>query len=736
MRKWIRFVIGAVLFPGALVLAQQTQGPTKIIGDMQSTTVTSTKVSPIPFGSAIVISGDSICANTPGLRWTDLIMSMSQFAGRIAVNHNTCIAGRTIEQVAAAYASEVAIYKPATTGISPTYLFVESGTNSLADGIDSAATAYAAQQAYWAQALNDGFVVIAMTVLPRGSYSGGAFTSNNIETYNSLVRAGLPPGADPTAAPPSPALYSMLFDMNTVLSDPYDPVVFSIENGLYVHPNYSAHVLMALAANHLFGGAAFPVQATFTGRRGSYDFTCDYSGLAPSLNSGIFDLACGVKDLTANTTGSYNTALGADAMPANTTGSNNTAAGAQALFEITTGIENVGVGNDALLSLVTGSDNTGLGFSALFTATGSSNTAVGSKAGKFLSTGSGLTALGALAGYLGTTDNFETAIGVGALETNVSGNDNTAVGYNALLLTTVSDNTAVGYQALTTDSTGTDNTAVGTQAMRLNTSGSDDTALGFQAGYNNTTGIDLTAAGYDAATANTTGADNTGLGFAALLTNQTGADNTAVGASSLYNVTSSNNTALGQFSGRLITTGDANTMVGVKTLYNAAGGAHNTAVGFQAGAFQADGSTALVPNNCIYLGYAVLGLSNSDTNCVVIGYNAVGQGANTTVLGAPATAGTFIYGIQAHPSQTAIASASTIAPTAQFFHVSGTTTINTITAPAACAVSGFMCQLTLIPDGLWATGTSGNIAIASTAVVSKALIMTYDPTTTKWYPSY
>jgi hypothetical protein len=26
--------------------------------------------------------------------------------------------------------------------------------------------------------------------------------------------------------------------------------------------------------------------------------------------------------------------------------------------------------------------------------------------------------------------------------------------------------------------------------------------------------------------------------------------------------------------------------------------------------------------------------------------------------------------------------------------------------------------------------------LASTTVVGKALIMTYDPTTTKWYPSY
>ena len=80
-----------------------------------------------------------------------------------------------------------------------------------------------------------------------------------------------------------------------------------------------------------------------------------------------------------------------------------------------------------------------------------------------------------------------------------------------------------------------------------------------------------------------------------------------------------------------------------------------------------------------------------------------------------------------------IASAATIQPLAPITFVSGTTTINTITAPAEFVGGG---QITLIPTALWSTGTSGNIALATTGVVSKALIMTYDATTAKWYPSY
>jgi hypothetical protein len=83
----------------------------------------------------------------------------------------------------------------------------------------------------------------------------------------------------------------------------------------------------------------------------------------------------------------------------------------------------------------------------------------------------------------------------------------------------------------------------------------------------------------------------------------------------------------------------------------------------------------------------------------------------------------------------AIASASTIAPTNGVFHVTGTAAIDTITPPATC-ITGTACQITIIPDGIFTTTIAGNIALASTAVVNRTLTLTYDATTTKWYPSY
>lgn len=84
-----------------------------------------------------------------------------------------------------------------------------------------------------------------------------------------------------------------------------------------------------------------------------------------------------------------------------------------------------------------------------------------------------------------------------------------------------------------------------------------------------------------------------------------------------------------------------------------------------------------------------------------------------------------------------IASAGTISPTKGISFVSGTAVISTINRPTGFSAGGG--QITLIPLEVFTTSTgggAGGMAIATTAVVGKALIMTYDVTTTKWYPSY
>lgn len=89
-----------------------------------------------------------------------------------------------------------------------------------------------------------------------------------------------------------------------------------------------------------------------------------------------------------------------------------------------------------------------------------------------------------------------------------------------------------------------------------------------------------------------------------------------------------------------------------------------------------------------------------------------------------------LTGLPQSESVPTLASGTTIAPTTLVAKVSGTTTVSTITLPYA----SFKGTVILIPTGVWAWDTNGNIAIAGVSVVSKALHMTCDGTT--WYPSY
>lgn len=107
-------------------------------------------------------------------------------------------------------------------------------------------------------------------------------------------------------------------------------------------------------------------------------------------------------------------------------------------------------------------------------------------------------------------------------------------------------------------------------------------------------------------------------------------------------------------------------------------------------------------------------------------YDCLGVGAAGQWVQTYPTLGNIVIG-------STVASATTITPTGTYFAVSGTTAIATITVPAGWG-SG-MC-LTLEPTGLWSTTNAGNINIASTAVVGKALLECWNGSTSKWQPSY
>ena len=194
-----------------------------------------------------------------------------------------------------------------------------------------------------------------------------------------------------------------------------------------------------------------------------------------------------------------------------------------------------------------------------------------------------------------------TIVGVGSLQSTIGSGESTAVGYNALLSNLNGwGNTAIGHYSQRL-STGDDNTSLGNFSLQSNTSGGENIAVGGYALYSNNIGYSNTATGFYTLYGNTSGNSNVGLGLWAGGLNSTGSYNVSLGAYALY----------------AKTTGD-----------------YNIGLGYQAGQYIANKSSSNTNSTgSIFLGYRTSPLAASQTNQIVIGYDATGNGSNTVTIG-------------------------------------------------------------------------------------------------------
>jgi len=195
-------------------------------------------------------------------------------------------------------------------------------------------------------------------------------------------------------------------------------------------------------------------------------------------------------------------------------------------------------------------------------------------------------------------------------------------------------NVGVGYQALYSNTSGNSNTAIGFQALYDNTSGEGNFALGFRALFNNLTGYENTSVGKQSMQNNETGALNVAIGNVSLYNNTSGFSNTAIGYYSMVsNETGNRNTALGLQSLYVNTSGNDNTAIGYQSLRASITGNNNTAIGYDAGRYTNTGANNTDGDNSVFIGYDSRPLADSQSNQIVIGYDAIGLGTNSVVLG-------------------------------------------------------------------------------------------------------
>ena len=343
---------------------------------------------------------------------------------------------------------------------------------------------------------------------------------------------------------------------------------------------------------------------------------------AEDLASGGDDnVAIGSNAMSNGTTITDSVAIGNCAMGSGaTTGDCNVSIGFETMMNAVGACNNTAIGSQSMRAIVSGEFNTAQGFKSLCSIVGGDrNTAIGAVAGQSITSGCDNTAIGfrALCGAVTGCNNV--AMGRQAMKAVVTGSDNVGIGQDAMTTNTAGCcNVAIGQEAMCGNTEGSYNVSIGQQSMRYALSGDHNMALGQYALYDNWGGDYNTAVGTAAMQCNTTGSNNAALGYRAMFNNTTGNDNFAVGECALQsNVNGIGNTAVGHNAFGCNVTGN-----------------YTVALGDNAGSLYADGCTALsASSDSIYIGRDTRGKNSSDSNSIVIGYNACSCGQNTIKMG-------------------------------------------------------------------------------------------------------
>jgi hypothetical protein len=200
---------------------------------------------------------------------------------------------------------------------------------------------------------------------------------------------------------------------------------------------------------------------------------------------------------------------------------------------------------------------------------------------------------------------------------------------NEIRVSDLNTNTFVGRNSGTRNTTGANNTFFGVSAGFSNTTGGGNSFFGVNAGFNNTSGSSNSFFGRNAGQNTTTGSNNTFFGL------QAGFSNTTGGGNSFF----------GRDAGLSNTTGAGNIFFGLQAGFSNTTGAGNIFFGVNAGRYITGGVTAnTISNNSIFLGFDTRANADNETNQIVIGYDVVGLGSNTTTIGNASTTNNYIYG--------------------------------------------------------------------------------------------
>jgi len=197
-----------------------------------------------------------------------------------------------------------------------------------------------------------------------------------------------------------------------------------------------------------------------------------------------------------------------------------------------------------------------------------------------------------------------------------------------------SNNIFIGYQAGKSNTTGYQNYFFGHQSGFNNTTGYQNYFFGYQSGFNNTTGYQNYFFGYQSGFYNTIGVGNHFFGYQSGHSNIDGVYNSFFGyAAGKYNTNGYDNSFFGSSAGKENTTGYNNSFFGNEAGAENETGYENSFFGSYAGEKLGNGDPNLNSTYSVFLGANTKSKQANQTNEIVIGYNAIGEGSNTVRLG-------------------------------------------------------------------------------------------------------
>ena len=207
------------------------------------------------------------------------------------------------------------------------------------------------------------------------------------------------------------------------------------------------------------------------------------------------------------------------------------------------------------------------------------------------------------------------------------------------------------------------NTVLGLNTMGATATGAENTAIGNQALFSLTTGTNNTSVGSESSKTLTVGSSNVAVGYRALTGSNNAAYNAVVGNNALMSLSSTTvserNSVVGMSTLSQLTQGSRNSAFGQAALYWQNTGSYNTALGANAGSYSSAGAFVTTLDQSVFVGSESKAFAATSTNEIVIGYNAVGLGNNTTAIGNSNMTNAKIWGALNLPNTTTSTSTTT-----------------------------------------------------------------------------